>query len=242
MKHDDAHAYSAYGYAATLPPNLTILGFNGEHRQDVEHLYILGAGERAYSVSLMRFMSVDNLSPFSKGGINAYSYCSGDPVNRVDRTGHFFTWIRRKFSSRPKYATISKIRNAGETSKLIATNYERDTFIRQKLESYGYDKLSNTNLNIVKKALHNISKEIDTQWNTPNAITQKIDSFQFIANHKSLVRHAFAYTDRSNKATYNLESIQSSLVTRMNEYQNRADLKLSTGLMEFARNIRRDSI
>ncbi|WKV84490.1 hypothetical protein LJJ44_26730 [Pseudomonas sp. B24_DOA] len=28
------------------------------------------------------------MSPFGAGGLNAYSYCLGDPVNRVDPTGH----------------------------------------------------------------------------------------------------------------------------------------------------------
>lgn len=37
----------------------------------------------------MRFHSADALSPFAVGGINAYAYCSNDPVNRVDRNGAF---------------------------------------------------------------------------------------------------------------------------------------------------------
>ncbi|WP_147458691.1 RHS repeat-associated core domain-containing protein, partial [Pseudomonas savastanoi] len=37
---------------------------------------------------LMRFNSPDSLSPFGKGGMNAYAYCAGDPVNRSDPTGH----------------------------------------------------------------------------------------------------------------------------------------------------------
>jgi len=37
---------------------------------------------------LMRFNSPDSLSPFGKGGVNAYAYCAGDPVNRADANGH----------------------------------------------------------------------------------------------------------------------------------------------------------
>ncbi|ORC43846.1 hypothetical protein BZK31_28960, partial [Pseudomonas floridensis] len=33
------------------------------------------------------FNSPDSLSPFGKGGLNAYAYCLGDPVNRKDPTG-----------------------------------------------------------------------------------------------------------------------------------------------------------
>ncbi|KPZ22499.1 RHS repeat-associated core domain-containing protein, partial [Pseudomonas syringae group genomosp. 3] len=32
----------------------------------------------------------DSLSPFGKGGLNAYAYCAGDPVNRSDPSGHGF--------------------------------------------------------------------------------------------------------------------------------------------------------
>ena len=35
----------------------------------------------------MRFNSPDQLSPFDAGGLNAYAYCSGDPVNRSDPSG-----------------------------------------------------------------------------------------------------------------------------------------------------------
>ncbi|RMV11327.1 hypothetical protein ALP17_02676, partial [Pseudomonas savastanoi] len=61
----------------------------------------MGNGYRAYNPVLMRFNSPDSLSPFGKGGMNAYAYCAGDPVNRSDPTGHkidesqilSFVWI-----------------------------------------------------------------------------------------------------------------------------------------------------
>ncbi|WP_397457346.1 RHS repeat-associated core domain-containing protein, partial [Pseudomonas versuta] len=36
----------------------------------------------------MRFHSRDSLSPFGEGGLNGYAYCAGDPVNRIDPSGH----------------------------------------------------------------------------------------------------------------------------------------------------------
>jgi len=42
----------------------------------------------------MRFHSPDKFSPFNAGGINAYIYCIGDPVNLSDPTGNFPIWAR----------------------------------------------------------------------------------------------------------------------------------------------------
>ncbi|HDS0916277.1 TPA: RHS repeat-associated core domain-containing protein [Pseudomonas putida] len=83
-----AQTYTAYGYAAKLPTEKILLGFNGEHPDLLTRLYILGSGYRAYAATLMRFMSPDTLSPFSHGGINPYSYCLNDPINNIDPTGH----------------------------------------------------------------------------------------------------------------------------------------------------------
>lgn len=69
------------------------LGFNGELCDPVTGHYLLGNGYRAFNPVLMRFNSPDNLSPFDKGGINAYAYCQGDPVNCVDVDGHFFAGL-----------------------------------------------------------------------------------------------------------------------------------------------------
>lgn len=78
----------------------TLPGFNGELPDPLTGHYLLGHGYRAYNPVLMRFNSPDNLSPFAEGGVNAYAYCRGDPVNRRDPDGHAdteqvlsFVWI-----------------------------------------------------------------------------------------------------------------------------------------------------
>jgi RHS repeat-associated protein len=80
--------YTAYGLRARADL-VTELGFNGQIIERYTRTYLLGNGLRAYSPALMRFYSPDTLSPFGKGGLNAYAYCHGDPVNNVDPSGQF---------------------------------------------------------------------------------------------------------------------------------------------------------
>lgn len=80
-------AYSAYGHCLAQTCSSALLAFNGALVDSITGNYALGNGHRSYNPRLMRFQSADSLSPFSRGGINAYSYCSGDPVNRMDPSG-----------------------------------------------------------------------------------------------------------------------------------------------------------
>lgn len=80
-----AHAWSPYGNGK---PEDGLPGFNGERADPVSGTYHLGNGYRAYNPVLMRFNCPDSLSPFGAGGINAYAYCAGDPVNHTDPSGH----------------------------------------------------------------------------------------------------------------------------------------------------------
>ncbi|MGX1173620.1 RHS repeat-associated core domain-containing protein [Pseudomonas sp. R151218B TE3479] len=83
-------AYSPYGHRVAGSPVNSHLGYNGERRETQTGWYVLGNGYRVFNPLLMRFHSPDNQSPFGKGGLNAYMYCAGDPINNVDPTGHFF--------------------------------------------------------------------------------------------------------------------------------------------------------
>ncbi|WP_154232166.1 RHS repeat-associated core domain-containing protein [Pseudomonas syringae] len=86
---DIAIAYAPYGHREAVTGLPGLPGFNGEQPDPVTGHYLLGNGYRAYNPILMRFNSPDSLSPFGEGGLNAYAYCVGDPVNRSDPTGHF---------------------------------------------------------------------------------------------------------------------------------------------------------
>ena len=86
-------AYSLYGHRPVESGLLSLLGFNGERPDPVTGGYLLGNGYRTFNPVLMRFNSPDSLSPFGEGGLNFYTYCLGDPINRTDETGHFSTII-----------------------------------------------------------------------------------------------------------------------------------------------------
>jgi RHS repeat-associated protein len=86
-------AYTPYGHRAPATGLLSLLGFNGERPDPVTGHYLLGNGYRAFNPVLMRFNSPDRRSPFNKGGVNAYAYALGHPINHADPTGEFATSI-----------------------------------------------------------------------------------------------------------------------------------------------------
>ncbi|EPJ83956.1 hypothetical protein CFII68_18000, partial [Pseudomonas sp. CFII68] len=80
---------------------------------------------RAFNPVLMRFNSPDSSSPFGEGGLNSYAYCIGDPINRIDPTGH--TWkplkvvLRRAGLMRPSDSVTQPVasRNPPATTGTI---------------------------------------------------------------------------------------------------------------------------
>ena len=92
---NNRQCYSPYGYRSNSRGLSSLLGFNGERPETLTGHYVLGNGYRAYNPVLMRFNSPDSLSPFGAGGVNAYAYCLGDPMNWQDPMGHFRLPIKR---------------------------------------------------------------------------------------------------------------------------------------------------
>lgn len=110
--------YGPYGYSSFLVEAPGLLGFNGVHADALTGNYALGNGHRTYSVRLMRFQGPDRLSPFGRGGLNAYAYCMGDPVNHVDPSGQsFLKRISQKLAGGPK-----RVESLGA---LANTNFDR---------------------------------------------------------------------------------------------------------------------
>jgi len=84
---DTVRAFTPFGFGLHSGA-----AFNGEWLDQVTGRYLLGSGYRAFSTLLMRFICPDSWSPFGEGGLNAYGYCQGDPVNARDPTGHAPIW------------------------------------------------------------------------------------------------------------------------------------------------------
>lgn len=102
------NAYLPYGHRPFEQGLLSLLGFNGEPPDRVTGHYHLGNGYRQYNPVLMRFNGPDKLSPFGKGGVNAYAYCGNDPINWSDPNGSFrwFFGIGKKSISPTKAANL----------------------------------------------------------------------------------------------------------------------------------------
>jgi RHS repeat-associated protein len=87
-------AYTPYGHRAAVKGLLGLPGFNGEQPDPLTGHYHLGNGYRQFNPVLMRFNSPDSWSPFGKGGLNAYVYCLGDPVNRIELNGQSSIFLK----------------------------------------------------------------------------------------------------------------------------------------------------
>lgn len=81
-------SYSAYGEQGETPATRGYPAFNGQRREEDTGWYLLGNGYRAFNPALHRFHNPDSFSPFNGAGVNPYMYCSGDPINFSDPTGH----------------------------------------------------------------------------------------------------------------------------------------------------------
>ncbi|MBX6690441.1 RHS repeat-associated core domain-containing protein [Pseudomonas sp. USTB-Z] len=96
--------YSPYGIMNAAP--VPGLAFCGQYQDPLTGSYPLGNGHRFYSPNLMRFITHDRLSPFSRGGINSYVYCGADPVNRHDPSGAAWSILLRSVSVVSSAATL----------------------------------------------------------------------------------------------------------------------------------------
>ena len=122
-------AYTPYGHR--IPEN-GLLCFNGERPDPVTGHYLLGNGYRAFNPVLMRFNSPDSWSPFGEGGINTYTYCSGNPVNYRDPTGHGWS---SPINRAPSTALYSSSNSSQTTSRLLPSHLTPKSMPKELIES-----------------------------------------------------------------------------------------------------------
>ncbi|UWF46972.1 sugar-binding protein [Pseudomonas sp. N3-W] len=120
-------AYTAYGHPSAGQPVSSRLGYNGEFTEAQTGWQLLGKGYRAYNPVQMRFHSSDSLSPFGEGGVNAYSYVSGDPMGYSDPSGNVPFW---KVMGMLMFSSgSSRSASGGATSSLARTTFAPDDLL-----------------------------------------------------------------------------------------------------------------
>ncbi|WP_082888352.1 RHS repeat-associated core domain-containing protein [Pseudomonas sp. p21] len=126
-------SYTPYGFSPIrdLAP---IVQFNGEWHDPRTGSYPLGQGHRSFSSKKGRFISPDQLSPFGKGGLNAYAYCAGDPVNHIDPSGRVN--LRKLFGFTPKTGLTKGLRE------------EKLSFLKKHIKSEHETKKANKSFGV----------------------------------------------------------------------------------------------
>ena len=147
-------AYSPYGHRPAQSGLLSLLGFNGEQPDPMTGHYHLGNGYRQFNPVLMRFNSPDSWSPFGQGGLNAYGYCKGDPINFVDPTGHVLDGVLKGIRKLVRWVAKPVPRNDPALNSLEGINSDVFNEIAKFLGQKDMD-----NLALVSKRLNEYSVE-----------------------------------------------------------------------------------
>lgn len=130
-------AHTPYGHRPPGSGVFSLIGFTGQLPDPRTGHYHLGNGYRQYNPVLMRFNSPDSWSPFQFGAINAYTYCGGDPVNKIDPTGHIqitpanSLWAFQPQRRLPRIYTSTTMSNV---PKRAWTIHERTEYVNAKGE------------------------------------------------------------------------------------------------------------
>ena len=180
-------AYCPYGHHQNQASPAFMLGFNGERYDPFTYGYALGQGYRNYSPALMRFQQPDDISPFGLGGLNAYAYCNGDPLNYRDDTGHARTvaqlkifWERKsnrpdqlpsRHSASPPVRAKKLLNTKLTVPNKDAERVKRVGFINEPARTFTYPQEGDVN----PAALH---QEREALWSYIQKFENKIEKRQ----------------------------------------------------------------
>lgn len=210
--------YLPYGFS--LRRLSLLLGFNGEPRDRQLDCYFLGAGYRAFNPVLMRFNSPDSWSPFGDGGMNAYAYALGDPVNRSDPTGHMPRKHTPKLPKLPK-----KAHNEGaEALAVPGSSSEPSVRSRQsKGKKHGLPEINEawveSQVESFKPDLNDDGWSVDTSgavFNSRDFTTTEMNNYTIF--HRSIARYGAHPKTVAEKIG---DSKYTSLVKRLKEFEIR---------------------
>lgn len=168
---DHNNAYSPYGHLLHVAAH-NLLAYNGEYR-DLHGCYFLGNGNRAYSPTLMRFISPDRTGIFRQGNHNAYGYCAGDPINRIDPSGNTWMWVKRMLRALGLMKTPSKQTQANTRPEQTPANMQiaRPSDILPDIELI----ILESEVQIIEKDLANDLSEAEFIRNRAQIIYQGLD-------------------------------------------------------------------
>lgn len=202
----ESHAYSAYGHDPTLPSAKTLLGFNGEYYDHVTQGTPLGSGFRTYSATLLRFQTPDSWSPFAAGGLNTYCYCLGDPVNRVDPSGHIGVAILAKaiIKFRRLRLQLPGLVTNGQWSRLItpiARSNDRTAYVMPTVRSGTARPLNNVSApaQMAQQPLEPVPTLGQTAW-PAGATNGLVEAVSAMPDHRSRPHARILPTRLSDRA------------------------------------------
>jgi len=220
--------YNPYGYSTTLIQRPYSSGFNGAYLDIHTQCYHLGQGYRAYSPALRRFTSPDFISPFGRGGINAYAYCNGDPVNRIDPNGAIWGLAasRRYFNGGMKSPTKPAQQNMAQPTQvqqtrpisdvaIIAKGYEMKKQVVDRLMKLPTDILDTVFKHLRPGDLYDATHFPDPD-NPQATWVQHLSDQAYLEHHKKITQGNISYHNDvrlSYLQRFYLERFEKSILT-----------------------------
>lgn len=234
-------AYAPFGYDA-LTDTLTLSMFNGEAREPHSCCYLLGNGYRIFNPGIGRFHTPDSLSPFGEGGVNVYTYCSSDPINNTDPSGHVGAGLIGKTLSFADDLPSKIWGNHLITNKILG-NLDNPSLARLSQTSFDMNTLisqySSINLSKKIKTVPNATKRSNFLDDASQGLQTGIlpQTVSISANHARLMDEIRVLGKPRNNPLAVHEPAK-----RMLRYNRNNDMATRLKLAEFSRNVQNRSI